>query len=58
MLATGILIFLLFDVLSKASEPITTSLDEVRTHQTGTGVFSLNVCLLVFGIGLVQTHQR
>ncbi len=52
MLATGILIFLLFDVLSKASDPITASLDEVRTHHTGIGVFPLNVFLLVFGIGL------
>ncbi len=52
MLATGILMFLLFDVLSKASEPINTSLDEVQTHHTGTGVFSLNVLLLVLGIGL------
>jgi zinc transporter, ZIP family len=52
MLATGILIFLLFDVLSKASEPINAALDEVRTHHTGTGVFSLNVFLLVLGIGL------
>src|SRR5712692_2928287 len=52
MLATGILIFLLFDVLSKASDPINASLEEVRTHHTGTGAFSLNVCLLVLGIGL------
>jgi zinc transporter, ZIP family len=52
MLATGILIFLLYDVLSKASEPINAALDEVRTHHTGTGVFSLNVFLLVLGIGL------
>ncbi len=52
MLATGILMFLLFDVLSKASDPINASLDEVRTHQTGTGVFALNACLLVLGIGL------
>src|SRR5260370_8063242 len=50
MLATGILIFLLFDVLSKASDPINASLDEVRTHQTGKGMFSLNVFLLVLGI--------
>ncbi len=52
MLATGILIFLLFDVLSKASDPINASLDEVRTRHTGTGVFALNMFLLVFGIGL------
>jgi hypothetical protein len=52
ILATGSLIFLLFDVLSKASDPINASLDEVRTQHTGTEVFSLNVFLLVFGIGL------
>src|SRR5712692_5329808 len=52
MLATGVLIFLLFDVLSKASDPINASLDEVRTHHTGTGVFSLNMFLLILGIGL------
>ncbi|GCE31363.1 hypothetical protein KDA_68470 [Dictyobacter alpinus] len=52
MLATGILLFLLFDVLSKASEPINTSLDELRTHHASSGIFSLNVALLVLGIGL------
>src|SRR5581483_11056367 len=52
LLATGILIFLLFDVLSKASDPINAALDEVRAHHTGTGVFSLDVFLLVCGIGL------
>ena len=62
MLATGILLFLLFDVLSKASDPITVSLDEVRTHQTGITVFSLNVFLLVLGVscgsvGLVYVHR-
>ncbi len=58
MLATGILIFLLFDVLSKASDPINASLDEVRTRHTGTGVFALNVFLLVFGIGLGSVGLR
>ena len=52
MLATGVLIFLLYDVVSKASEPIATALDEVRTHNTGVGTFYLDVLLLVFGIGL------
>ena len=52
MLATGVLIFLLFDVLSKASEPINAALDQIRIHQTGAGTFSLDVFLLVFGIGL------
>ncbi len=52
MLATGILVFLLFDVLSKASDPINAALDQVRTHHTGTGTFYLNVFLLIFGVGL------
>src|SRR5258706_2782793 len=52
MLATGVLLFLLFDVLSKASDPITAALDQVRTQQTGTGLFSLDLFLLVSGIGL------
>src|SRR5215472_11262761 len=52
MLATGVLVFLLFDVLSKASDPITAALDQVRTQHTGTGLFALDLCLLVFGIGL------
>jgi ZIP family zinc transporter len=52
MLATGILIFLLFDVMSKASDPINASLNEVRIHHTGTGMFELDVFLLSLGIGL------
>src|SRR5215470_10282143 len=52
MLATGVLIFLLFDVLSKVSDPINAALDQVRTQHTGTGLFALDLFLLVFGIGL------
>ncbi len=52
MLATGVLVFLLYDVISKASDPINTALDEVRTHSTGVGIFYLDVFLLVFGIAL------
>lgn len=52
MLATGVLIFLLFDVVSKASDPINAALNQVRIHQTGTGTFYLDVFLFVFGIGL------
>jgi ZIP family zinc transporter len=52
MLATGVLIFLLFDVLSKASDSINAALDQVRTQHTGTGLFALDLCLLVLGIGL------
>src|SRR5712692_6049202 len=52
MLATGVLVFLLFDVLSKASDPINAALDQVRTHHTGVGTFTLDVLLLVFGVAL------
>jgi ZIP family zinc transporter len=52
MLATGVLLFLFFDVLSRASDPINTALDELRTHHTGGGTFALDVFLLVLGIGL------
>lgn len=52
MLATGILIFLFFDVVSKASDPINTALDQVRTQHTGAGTFSLDVFLLILGVGL------
>jgi ZIP family zinc transporter len=52
MLATGVLVFLLFDVVSKASEPINAALDQLRTHQAGAGAFYLDVCLFVIGIGL------
>lgn len=52
MLATGVLIFLLYDVISKASEPVTTALDQVRTQHTGLATFSLDVALLVLGVGL------
>ena len=52
MLATGILLFLLFDVVSKASDPINAALDQVRTHRMGMGTFYQDVFLLVFGIGL------
>src|SRR5262249_41308817 len=54
MLATGVLIFLLYDVISKASDSdhIGGALDEVRIHHTGQGTFLLDVALLALGIGL------
>src|SRR5712691_6232852 len=52
MLATGVLLFLLVDVVSKASDPINTALNQVRTQHTGTGLFSLDVFLFVLGIAL------
>ncbi len=52
MLATGVLVFLLFDVVSKASDPINAALSQVRTHHTGVGTFTLDVYLLIAGIAL------
>src|SRR5437763_15814052 len=52
MLATGVLIFLLYDVISKANEPIEQVLGQVRTEHTGQGTLFLDVALLVLGIGL------
>ena len=52
MLATGVLVFLLFDVVSKASEPINAALNQVRTQHTGVGIFTLDVLLLVLGVAL------
>jgi ZIP family zinc transporter len=39
-------------VVSKASDPINTALDKVRTQHTGTGMFLLDVFLLILGGGL------
>ncbi len=52
MLATGVLIFLLFDVVSKASDPINAALDQLRTQHTGAITLSLDVLLFTLGIGL------
>jgi ZIP family zinc transporter len=52
MLATGVLVFLFYDVIGKASEPINAAIDQVRSHQGGTGTFLLDVFLLVCGLGL------
>jgi zinc transporter, ZIP family len=52
MLATGVLVFLLFDVVSKASDPINAALVQVRTQHTGVGTFTLDVLLMVFGVAL------
>jgi ZIP family zinc transporter len=52
MLATGVLLFLLYDVIGKASEPIQAALKQVRTPPQGLFTFSLDVALLIVGIGL------
>jgi ZIP family zinc transporter len=52
MLATGILIFLLYDVLSKASEPIGAAIAQVREQRNGQGTLFADVLLLVLGLGI------
>jgi zinc transporter, ZIP family len=52
MLATGVLLFLLYDVIQKASEPINAAINLVRTQHTGTGTLYLDIFLLVFGVGI------
>ncbi len=52
MFATGILLFLLFDVVSKASEPINEALGQLGKVSAAAGTFWLDVFLLILGIGL------
>jgi zinc transporter, ZIP family len=52
MLATGVLLFLLYDVVGKANEPIQAALKQVQTQPQGLFTFSLDVALLIVGIGL------
>lgn len=63
MLATGILIFLLYDVLGKASAPINGLIEQVRTQHTGGTTLFLDMFLFVFGlllglIGLVYFNKQ
>src|SRR5260370_23476165 len=65
MLATGVLLFLLFDVVSKASDPINIALNQVRTQHTGTCLFWVlrlaqwGLCMLIapFLDGCVGTSR-
>src|SRR5713226_3870356 len=52
MLATGVLIFLLYDVIGKSSEPIGEVLAQVRAGQGGSEALFLDLFLFVFGLGL------
>jgi ZIP family zinc transporter len=52
MFATGVLIFLLYDVIGKASEPIDVALAQVRARSSGGGTLLLDLFLLAFGLGL------
>ena len=52
MFATGVLLFLLYDVIQKASEPINAAIAQVRTQHIGSGTLYLDILLLVFGVGI------
>ena len=52
MFATGVLLFLLYDVIQKASEPINAAIEQVRTQHIGSGTLYLDILLLVFGVGI------
>lgn len=52
MLATGVLLFLLYDMIGKASEPIGEAIASVRAGQGGGATFAMDVILLVLGLGL------
>ncbi len=52
-LATGILVFLLWDILSKASEPITAALDVAKKGEPAEFVLLLALFVAGFGIGLL-----
>jgi zinc transporter, ZIP family len=51
--ATGILIFLLWDILSKAREPINTAMDTARTGDVGEFLTLLGLFVGGFGVGLI-----
>lgn len=55
MLATGVLVFLFFDVISKGSEPINSALDTLRVKHTGASTVFLETFLMIAGffIGLL-----
>lgn len=52
MLATGVLIFLLYDVIGKASEPINGLIDDIHTHHTSSNGLFLDVILMIGGLVL------
>ncbi len=50
MLATGILVFLFYDVIGKASEPIEEAITSVQAHQASGGTLAVEVLLLILGV--------
>ena len=51
-IATGILFFLLFDVLSNATEPVNAALTSARFHHGPAGTFAVDVILLLVGLAV------
>jgi ZIP family zinc transporter len=63
MLATGILVFLFYDVVGKASEPIEDAIKAVQEHQAAGSALAVDVILLVAGVlvgllGLVYFNKH
>src|SRR6266702_3268096 len=63
MLATSVLLFLLYDVISKATEPINGLIEQVRTQHTGGTTLFIDIVLFIFGlllglIGLVYFNKH
>jgi ZIP family zinc transporter len=52
-LATGILVFLLWDIISKASEPIESAMEDARTGSAGNFIVLLLLFAVGFGVGLL-----
>jgi ZIP family zinc transporter len=52
MIATGVLIFLLYDVVSKATDPINSLISEFSAHGTGGPALFGDVFLFILGLGL------
>lgn len=50
MLATGVLIFLFYDVVSKGTEPISSALTTLQEKHTGAGIVFPEVFLMVLGL--------
>jgi zinc transporter, ZIP family len=53
-LATGILVFLLWDIISKAVEPITIALGDAQKGSPGTFIVLLVLFIVGFGFGLLS----
>jgi ZIP family zinc transporter len=51
-MATGILFFVLFDVLSNATRPINDALDVMRVHHGSPGPFAVDLLALILGLSV------